>query len=454
MPKIPIMLLVFMGLVVFLIFVNRVDAAIADLIIAASGVTLSLLSLTRLFYLDYLEKNTRRFFFQLFGMVNIYCMCLLLRELIRQQTEYSYAVVSRLLFFVQALISSFLTIMILAFLLYQTGEKEYRKTFVFQAAMLLWMLNALLLIYNQFTGVIFSVDNHNHYSRGPFFLLQMISPGLIMLLNILTLIHRRKKLSRKQRTSFAAYAVIPLVCMLIQSLFFGLHLIALGTVISTLIMYNYSLVDQMERFIRSQEENAKLKIDILLAQIQPHFLFNALTSVRYLCKENPETAADAIGDLTVYLRHNMDSMISDKPISFQKELSHVETYLKLQKLRFGDDLQVTYHLECTDFCLPSLTLQPLVENAVSYGVRKSPNGVGTVTIRSAVHGDYIELTVEDDGPGFEYEEQSDEGERSHIGLKNVKQRLRDICNAELVIDSALGKGTRATILLPKKASVL
>ena len=108
MPKIPIMLMVFMGLVVFLLFVNRVDAAIADLIIAASGVTLSLLSLTRLFYLDYLEKNTRRFFFQLFGMVNIYCVCLLLRELIRQQTEYSYAVVSRLLFFVQALISSFL----------------------------------------------------------------------------------------------------------------------------------------------------------------------------------------------------------------------------------------------------------------------------------------------------------------------------------------------------------
>jgi len=94
----------------------------ADLIIAVSGVTLSLISLIRLFSLRYLEKNVRRFFFAFFGIVNVYCLCILTRELIRYREEYIYAVVSRVSFFSQAFLSSFLSVLIIVFLLYQSGE--------------------------------------------------------------------------------------------------------------------------------------------------------------------------------------------------------------------------------------------------------------------------------------------------------------------------------------------
>ena len=421
----------------------------ADLIIAVSGVTLSLISLIRLFSLSYLEKNVRRFFFAFFGIVNVYCLCILTRELIRYREEYIYAVVSRVSFFSQAFLSSFLSVLIIVFLLYQSGEAAPYRSPLLRAAFLLWLVYVCLLICNQFTGILFRVDDQNRYTRGSWFWVQMAAPVLIMVINMLILWQRRKKLSRKQRFAFTCYAVIPLFGMLIQVAFFGVHMIALSIVVAALILYNQIVSDQMERFIRSVEENAQLKVDILLAQIQPHFLFNSLTTIQHLCRKNPETAGQAIGDFAAYLRHNMDSLTIDKPIPFREELRHVETYLELQKMRFGDELHIVYDLQCMDFCIPTLTVQPLVENAVTYGVRRNESGTGTVTIRSRMGQDHIELTVEDDGPGFSYDPDSGAGDRSHTGIRNVRERLKRISGGELVIDSARGKGTRVRILLPK-----
>ena len=101
--------------------------------------------------------------------------------------------------------------------------------------------------------------------------------------------------------------------------------------------------------------------------------------------------------------------------------------------------------------MPTLTLQPLVENAVTYGVRKSETGCGTVTIRSRAFPDRWEVSVTDDGPGFVPDSLPGDSERSHVGLRNVRERLKHTCGGELRIDSVLGEGTTVTIVLPKEA---
>ena len=98
--------------------------------------------------------------------------------------------------------------------------------------------------------------------------------------------------------------------------------------------------------------------------------------------------------------------------------------------------------------MPILTLQPIVENAVSYGVRRSENGQGTITIRTLKEEDVVKVSVEDDGPGFVYEALPDDKERSHTGIKNVRERIERISHGKLIVDSKIGEGTVVTFVLP------
>jgi len=162
------------------------------------------------------------------------------------------------------------------------------------------------------------------------------------------------------------------------------------------------------RHVRSMESKiAHLKrdltenrISIMLSQIRPHFLFNSLTAIQELCLIDPETASEAMGEFSHYLRGNIDSLSINKPVPFEKELHHVKMYLSLEKRRFSKKLNVVYDVLTSDFFLPALTLQPVVENAVRHGVVKRNEG-GTVTIRSEKTETGIIITVTDDGAGFD-----------------------------------------------------
>ena len=205
------------------------------------------------------------------------------------------------------------------------------------------------------------------------------------------------------------------------------------------------------QFAREHEDDlkARQRIQIMLGQIQPHFLYNTLGAIKSTYYDDPELARRAIDQFTDFLRHNMDSLTDDQPISFEKELAHVRCYLDLLQLRFGDSLHVEYDLECPDFRIPTLTLQPLVENAVSYGVRKNPKGNGLVIIRTRELPESYEASVNDNGPGFVPDNVPGDSERSHIGIQNVRSRLHSAIGGELIIQSEPGKGTSAVMILPK-----
>lgn len=198
---------------------------------------------------------------------------------------------------------------------------------------------------------------------------------------------------------------------------------------------------------RQEMELEKSRTAVMRSQIQPHFLFNSLTAIAMLCEKDPKLAKETAITFADYYRGNLRAIDRTEPIHFQQELEHLKMYLFIQKQRFGEYLNVVFDIETTDFLIPALSIQPLVENAVKHGIGAKEEG-GTVTIAVRELSDSFQITVSDDGVGFD-PNAIDNRDRQHIGLENVRNRLLLMCDAILSVDSVLGKGTTITISLPK-----
>jgi sensor histidine kinase YesM len=135
-------------------------------------------------------------------------------------------------------------------------------------------------------------------------------------------------------------------------------------------------------------------------------------------------------------------------IAFEKELSFVKTYLDIEKVRFDDELEINFDIGVTDFKLPVLTIQPIVENAVKHGTSKK-KGVAQLFISTVENDDCYMICIRDTGVGFDTEAYNDDGHK-HVGINNVKERLKNLCDGTLTIESEVGVGTCATIRIPKK----
>ncbi len=134
-----------------------------------------------------------------------------------------------------------------------------------------------------------------------------------------------------------------------------------------LVLQRMILTDYYKKMLEKSKEMAEkerliseMKSRIMLSQMQPHFLYNCLNTIYYLCGSDPKKAQEAVSDFSDYLRANMDSLRKDGLVSFREELQHVKKYLSLEAVRYGDGLKVKYDLETDDFALPVLTLQPIV----------------------------------------------------------------------------------------------
>ncbi|MDL2295125.1 histidine kinase, partial [Ruminococcaceae bacterium OttesenSCG-928-D13] len=228
---------------------------------------------------------------------------------------------------------------------------------------------------------------------------------------------------------------------------YGLVTVYIASTLSIIIIY-LSIQAQQNRIMKERElELTQSRISVMLSQIQPHFLYNVLASINELYDGNPK-AQQAIVTFADYLRGNMDSLGENCMIPFSKELQHVQQYLWLEEMRFEERLQVAFDIQADGFLLPALTVQPIVENAVRHGLFHKKNG-GKVTIATCETPEGHCITVVDDGVGFVPEAGKADG-RSHIGIENVRGRLDAMCGGALTIESTPGRGTVATILIPKQ----
>lgn len=189
---------------------------------------------------------------------------------------------------------------------------------------------------------------------------------------------------------------------------------------------------------------------VMISQIQPHFLYNALNTIKYLIKRDPKTAEKAVISFSKYLRGNMDSITQKTPIPFAEELEHIKNYCDIELLRFGDKLEIVYDTESVEFCVPSLTIQPLVENAIKHGVTKKAEG-GTVKLSTRFSDDYYYIYIEDNGIGFDPQnpDYTPDDNHAHVGIQNVTNRLKTMVNAQISIESKIDVGTKVTIKIPK-----
>jgi len=205
-----------------------------------------------------------------------------------------------------------------------------------------------------------------------------------------------------------------------------------------------------ERTINELENNLIQKqIYIMLSKIQPHFMYNSLSVIQQLCTINPKLAEETILEFSDFLRCNLDSLSLSEPVPFVRELRHIEAYLSLEKKRFGKKVRIVFNINYFDFKLPALTLQPIVENAVKYGIIRKENG-GTVTIITEKDGDNIVVKVIDDGVGIDPWNTVQFDGRTHIGLENIRNRLVTMCGGSLEIQCKPGEGTIAVIIVPVK----
>ena len=198
--------------------------------------------------------------------------------------------------------------------------------------------------------------------------------------------------------------------------------------------------------IRLEAELKENRIAIMLSQIQPHFIYNTLGTIERMCLKDPEKAFEIVRNFSLYLRGNFSELDSTTPILFTEELKHVEYYVNIEKVRFPD-MNIEYDVETTDFVLPALSVQPLVENAIKHGLMRLESG-GTVVIRSYETEDHFCVEVRDDGVGFDTSLPMDQ--KKHIGLRNIRGRLKAMVNGDLTIESQVGSGTRAVIWIPKE----
>lgn len=420
-----------------------------NLSIGITGLLISILGLMQVLISPFFEKWNKRFFVTFFSLLLAWSSMNLIGQVAEPSSTLIAARISRFSLFWESLLPSILTLLLTVYLLYSSGETKWRSTLLFRLVFGIWVIYLVLLIYTQFSTVIYHIDDQNVYHRGSLYPLLLVPIILIMLLDIAALIRRGKALSFKQRLAFWIYLAFPAVSIVVQLLFYGLYLILLGSSIATVFMFNYIWLDQSERYFQQLQENAKLRQDIMFSQIQPHFLYNTLSAIQSLCRSDPAKAEEAVVLFSRYLRGNMDSITQTDTIPFSSELEHTRLYLQLEKLRYEDALQVSYDLACLDFRIPTLTLQPLAENAVRHGVRGKISGCGSVTISSRETDEYYSITVCDDGPGFSPENTASDG-RPHIGLTNVRERLARVCGGRLEIESQPGHGTKVTILIPKE----
>jgi two-component system LytT family sensor kinase len=222
---------------------------------------------------------------------------------------------------------------------------------------------------------------------------------------------------------------------------------------------------EVARYVSSQLELAELdesrsrlahaEVRALRAQISPHFIYNALTTISSCVRTDPEEARELLMEFAEFTRYSFRT--AGEFTTLAEELNNIDRYLILEKARFGDRLQVKLQIapEVLPVVLPFLALQPLVENAVRHGLAGKPEG-GTVSVIAEDAGSDCVISVEDDGIGMDPDRLREEMEDSHItgahvGLGNVSDRLRAAFGDDhgLVVETAPGAGTKVSMRVPK-----
>lgn len=333
--------------------------------------------------------------------------------------------------------------------------KIYRNVGIFFS-----VLNMFLIILSQFYPIVYYIDEQNYYHRMTGFFVALLFFAIGMFMDLAYVVRYWKYVGNLEHSSMLTLILVPFVCIAIQVRFYGASLVNLGITVALLFLFMTCLITRLNnladearktaelkmKLAEQKEELADTRIKVLISQIQPHFLYNSLLTIRSLVELEAEDALETLDHFIGFLRGSIDMLGVPGPIHVKEEMEFVKNYLYLEKKRFGKKLQIHYQLEDVDFMLPPLSIEPLVENAVKHGIRKTTNGKGNLWIRLLRQGDYHVIEIEDDGVGFDVNALREDSPR--VGVKYVREHIRHMCKGEMRVESEAGKGTRITLVFP------
>ena len=425
-----------------------------DFSIFGASLLLSVMGLWFTFVIPGIDRWSRRFFMSSFIIFLLSCLSSILETAFQSYTVPRAVFV--FLLFLETLLLSLPPLMLTFYLLHCCGE-DMRSSKLLRAVLGLWAVSFVLFVSASFIDGFVYITPENQYYRGPLFPFLLIMIIAITLFNLAGTIKRRKRLSRKTFLA-SIFAILPITVALTVHLFIDVFpLIDVSYVLSALAMYSLILSDQIEldrrqqqEIVRQQQQNARQQREIaherasvMVLQMRPHFVYNTLMSIHSLCRLDPQKAQQVTMDFTNYLRRNFNAVASDSAIPFSTELEHTRAYLAVEQAQYDDMLIVDYDTSYTRFCLPPLTLQPIVENAVKHGLDPDSEPLH-ISIRTQHSDSGTEIIVEDNGRGFA---PADDGEK-HFALKNIRQRLEIMCSGSLAITPGKDGGTVVTVTIP------
>ena len=318
------------------------------------------------------------------------------------------------------------------------------------AAWILVIFNAAIHIADQFIverALTFYIDENNSFHRGKFgFTSFIISAILIAYLIFCTILEHRLKKSVWWAALFIVGILVSAVWLDSSSLYFSypVSYLTMAIVSCSLFYYIWLHIEYEEK--HKNALMAEQRIKIMMSQIQPHFLYNTLSTIQALCLTNPEEASEITGKFGKYLRQNLESLKQPELIPFEKEIRHTKVYADIEQVRFPC-ISVEYDIKYDNFKLPALSVQPLVENAIRHGVRNREHGIVTV-FADKIDGGFV-IKVSDNGVGFNVEKTEKTG--THIGLTNVKERIEKMCGGTFEIKSVINGGTIVCLFIPEEA---
>ncbi len=308
----------------------------------------------------------------------------------------------------------------------------------------------IVLIDLSDTGIVYSFKENHDFVAGPLVNL----PGITTVFYAALLaIYSIRFLSKKEISKGCIVLFIVVIAALTvigERLALVTGYTATVTAIVILIYYFYlaaiNFRETQKKLYESRIELEQERTKLLVAQIQPHFIFNSLAAIQSLCYTDGEAAADCIDVFGDYLRANIESLSSDKPIPFDDELKHIKKYIELERAAIDFGFDVTFELGVTGFMIPPLTVQPIAENAIKHGALTRRDGSGKVTIKTEDNGGNIVITVSDNGTGAKLTDK--QKEHRSVGIGNARKRLAVQCGGTL--DVNMGEnGCTAVITLPK-----
>ena len=410
--------------------------------VCSAMLTFSALGLESALITPSLNRWNRRFFIVFFGVLTLGSATVFLELIVYINPD--LVVLRNITYFIQTLFCAVSFPMLAVFLLHWC-EERWRKSPLFLATVFLFAVFFILLVISQFTTLFYYTSSDNQLRFGPAYPL-LLAPLLAMLILIAVGVIRRRRVLPRQ------YYRALLVCLLPMAVALSIHavtpvftLVNVGLVISAFSMYRIIVFDSVERDQRHQQEIANQRARIAVLQMRPHFIYNTMTSIYYLCDQDPQLAKQVTMDFTTYLRKNLAAIASEDTVPFSEELEHTRAYLAVEQAQFEDDLLIDYDTSHTQFRVPPLTLQPIVENAVKHGMDPD-SGPLHVWVRTREIDGGSEVVVEDDGPGFD----PSIAERPHTTLANIRQRLDMMCGGTLDIAAREGGGTVMKVTVPRR----